>query len=105
VEWLSALCGLVRGELTKLMRGSLVALITIDVHNRDIIDYLVKPPLPPSLPCSIGSQPPIYLNTQRRVQTQRHTRKHARACTRMHVLHWEQWRGVVADIMATINQL
>ena len=47
VEWLSALCGLVRGELTKLMRGSLVALITIDVHNRDIIDYLVRPAAPP----------------------------------------------------------
>jgi dynein heavy chain len=45
VEWLSALCGLVRGELTKLMRGSLVALITIDVHNRDIIDYLVSAPI------------------------------------------------------------
>ena len=44
MEWLSALCGLVRGELTKLMRGSLVALITIDVHNRDIIDYLVRAP-------------------------------------------------------------
>ena len=47
MEWLSALCGLVRGELTKLMRGSLVALITIDVHNRDIIDYLVRPAAPP----------------------------------------------------------
>ena len=42
VTWLSALCALVRGDLTKLMRGSLVALITIDVHNRDIIEYLIN---------------------------------------------------------------
>ena len=37
VQDLSNLCMLVRGDLTKLMRGSLVALITIDVHNRDAI--------------------------------------------------------------------
>ena len=42
VEDLSNLCMLVRGELTKLMRGSLVALITIDVHNRDIVEYLIN---------------------------------------------------------------
>lgn len=33
---------LVRGELTKLQRGAMVALITIDVHNRDIIEYLIE---------------------------------------------------------------
>jgi dynein heavy chain len=42
VEYLGGLISLVRGELTKLQRGSLVALITIDVHNRDIIEYLVN---------------------------------------------------------------
>ena len=42
VVYLGGLIGLVRGELTKLQRGSLVALITIDVHNRDIIEYLVN---------------------------------------------------------------
>jgi dynein heavy chain len=42
VDDLSNLCMLVRGELTKLMRGSLVALITIDVHNRDIVEYLIN---------------------------------------------------------------
>jgi len=42
VVWLSELCRLVRGDLTKLQRGSLVALITIDVHNRDIIEYLIN---------------------------------------------------------------
>ena len=29
-------------DLSKLMRGSLVALITIDVHNRDIVEYLIN---------------------------------------------------------------
>ena len=42
VDDLSNLCMLVRGDLTKLMRGSLVALITIDVHNRDIVEYLIN---------------------------------------------------------------
>ena len=42
VVYLNGLITLVRGELTKLQRGSLVALITIDVHNRDIIEYLVN---------------------------------------------------------------
>ena len=42
VEYLGGLISHVRGELTKLMRGSLVALITIDVHNRDIIEYLIN---------------------------------------------------------------
>ena len=41
VEYLNAMVVLVRGELTKLQRGSLVALITIDVHNRDILEYLI----------------------------------------------------------------
>jgi dynein heavy chain len=41
VEDLMNLCVLVRGELTGLMRGALVALITIDVHNRDIVEYLI----------------------------------------------------------------
>ena len=42
VVYLGGLINLVRGELTKLQRGSLVALITIDVHNRDIIEYLIN---------------------------------------------------------------
>jgi len=33
---------LVRGELTKLARGVLCALITIDVHARDIVSELVS---------------------------------------------------------------
>jgi dynein heavy chain len=41
VEDLMNLCVLVRGELTGLMRGALVALIIIDVHNRDIVEYLI----------------------------------------------------------------
>ncbi|KAI9333548.1 dynein heavy chain and region D6 of dynein motor-domain-containing protein [Obelidium mucronatum] len=39
---LSALAGLVRGELTKIQRAVLGALITIDVHNRDIVQSLVQ---------------------------------------------------------------
>lgn len=42
VAYLGGLISLVRGELTKLQRGALVALITIDVHNRDIIEYLIN---------------------------------------------------------------
>eukprot|EP00960_Hanusia_phi_P070417 767305-Hanusia_phi.AAC.13 len=42
VRYLTGLINLVRGELSKLQRGSLVALITIDVHNRDIIEYLIR---------------------------------------------------------------
>ncbi|KAJ3125644.1 Dynein heavy chain 6, axonemal [Physocladia obscura] len=37
---LSALAGLVRGELTSIQRAVLGALITIDVHNRDIVQGL-----------------------------------------------------------------
>jgi len=36
------LAALVRGELSKLARGVLCALITIDVHARDIITEMVK---------------------------------------------------------------
>ncbi|ORY38879.1 hypothetical protein BCR33DRAFT_853838 [Rhizoclosmatium globosum] len=39
---LSQLAGLVRGELTKIQRAILGALITIDVHNRDIVQGLVQ---------------------------------------------------------------
>ena len=42
VEYLNGVISLVRGDLTKLMRGSLVALITIDVHNCDIIKYFIN---------------------------------------------------------------
>lgn len=38
---LSQLAGIVRGDLTKLQRGTLGALITIDVHNRDIISDMI----------------------------------------------------------------
>jgi len=41
VQDLNKLAGLVRGELTKLSRGVLCALITIDVHARDIISEMV----------------------------------------------------------------
>jgi dynein heavy chain len=41
-EYLVHMINLVRGELTKLQRGAMVALITIDVHNRDIIEYLIE---------------------------------------------------------------
>ncbi|KAJ3347122.1 Dynein heavy chain 6, axonemal [Entophlyctis luteolus] len=37
---LSALAGLVRGELTSIQRAVIGALITIDVHNRDIVQGL-----------------------------------------------------------------
>ncbi|KAJ3415371.1 Dynein heavy chain 6, axonemal, partial [Chytridiales sp. JEL 0842] len=39
---LSGLATLVRGDLTKLQRAILGALITIDVHNRDIVHGLVQ---------------------------------------------------------------
>ncbi|KAJ3032226.1 Dynein heavy chain 6, axonemal [Rhizophlyctis rosea] len=42
VMQLSGLAGLVRGELTKIQRGILGALITIDVHNRDILQGLIN---------------------------------------------------------------
>ncbi|KAI8619311.1 dynein heavy chain and region D6 of dynein motor-domain-containing protein [Chytriomyces sp. MP71] len=42
VNNLSAMAGLVRGELTKIQRAILGALITIDVHNRDIVHGLVQ---------------------------------------------------------------
>ncbi|KAI9363382.1 dynein heavy chain and region D6 of dynein motor-domain-containing protein [Zopfochytrium polystomum] len=38
---LSATATLVRGELTKIQRATLGALITIDVHNRDIVSGLI----------------------------------------------------------------
>lgn len=41
IDQLSELCDMVRSELTSLERKSLVALITIDVHNRDIVEALV----------------------------------------------------------------
>jgi dynein heavy chain len=42
VRQLSGLTRLVRGELSGLHRRSLAALITIDVHARDIVADLVK---------------------------------------------------------------
>ncbi|KAJ3267030.1 Dynein heavy chain 6, axonemal [Chytriomyces hyalinus] len=42
VNNLSALAGLVRGELTKIQRAIIGALITIDVHNRDIVHGLIQ---------------------------------------------------------------
>ncbi|KAJ3052746.1 Dynein heavy chain 6, axonemal [Rhizophlyctis rosea] len=41
VKQLFGLAGLVRGELTKIQRAVLGALITIDVHNRDILQGLI----------------------------------------------------------------
>ncbi|KAG1666392.1 hypothetical protein FOA52_006501 [Chlamydomonas sp. UWO 241] len=41
VDQLAQLTGLVRGRLSALERKSLVALITIDVHNRDIVEQLI----------------------------------------------------------------
>ncbi|KAK9815239.1 hypothetical protein WJX72_000483 [[Myrmecia] bisecta] len=41
VDQLTALCGLVRGGLSQLERKIMVALITVDVHNRDIVETLV----------------------------------------------------------------
>ncbi|KAG5457288.1 MAG: dynein heavy chain, N-terminal region 2-domain-containing protein, partial [Olpidium bornovanus] len=41
VQNLSGLAGLVRGELTKLQRNILGAVITIDVHNRDIVANMI----------------------------------------------------------------
>ncbi|KAG9342632.1 hypothetical protein JZ751_016069 [Albula glossodonta] len=42
VERLNALAGLVRGQLPSLHRNIITALITIDVHARDIVTDLVK---------------------------------------------------------------
>ncbi|KAK6960727.1 dynein heavy chain 6 axonemal, partial [Biomphalaria glabrata] len=39
---LNLLAGAVRGELPKLARATLCALITINVHARDIISEMVK---------------------------------------------------------------
>ena len=33
---------IIRGNLTKLQRLKLVALVTIEVHERDVIDKLIK---------------------------------------------------------------
>jgi dynein heavy chain len=40
ITQLEALTDMVRGELTDLKRRVVVALITVDVHARDIIDEL-----------------------------------------------------------------
>ncbi|KAJ3281611.1 Dynein heavy chain 6, axonemal [Borealophlyctis nickersoniae] len=42
VNALSAVAALVRGDLTKIQRGIIGALITIDVHNRDIVQGLIN---------------------------------------------------------------
>ncbi|KAI8818687.1 dynein heavy chain and region D6 of dynein motor-domain-containing protein [Fimicolochytrium jonesii] len=41
IKNLSGVAALVRGELTKIQRGILGALITMDVHNRDIVQGLI----------------------------------------------------------------
>jgi hypothetical protein len=42
VRQLSQLTALVRGKLTKLERGVIVALVTTDVHARDIVEQLYE---------------------------------------------------------------
>jgi dynein heavy chain len=42
ISQLAGLVGLVRGNLTKLDRQTLSALVTIDVHNRDVVGALVS---------------------------------------------------------------
>ena len=41
-DWLKKLTEVVRGNLSDLQRASVAALITQDVHSRDIIDELKK---------------------------------------------------------------
>ena len=41
-QQLNKLAEMVRGALTPLQRGTLGALITIDVHARDIVDALIQ---------------------------------------------------------------
>lgn len=42
VQRLNALAALVRGNLPKIHRNIITALITVDVHARDIVTELVK---------------------------------------------------------------
>ncbi|OQR95763.1 dynein heavy chain, partial [Thraustotheca clavata] len=42
ISYLNKLADMVRGQLTSIERKKLVALITIEIHSRDVIDRLVK---------------------------------------------------------------
>ena len=42
IQQISAMVNLVRGDLNKLQRNAMGALITIDVHAREVVDTLVK---------------------------------------------------------------
>lgn len=42
VSYLNRLADMVRGQLTKIERSKLVALITMEIHNRDVQDRMIK---------------------------------------------------------------
>ncbi|XP_071825285.1 dynein axonemal heavy chain 6-like isoform X2 [Apostichopus japonicus] len=61
---LNQLAALVRGELPKLVRNILGALITIDVHARDIITSMVKNKVDSTLNFEWGKQLRYYWDTE-----------------------------------------
>ena len=42
VSYLNKLTGIIRGQLTKVVRNKVVALITMEIHNRDVMEKMVK---------------------------------------------------------------
>jgi len=42
VSYLNKLTAIIRGQLSKVERNKVVALITMEIHNRDVIERMVK---------------------------------------------------------------
>ena len=42
VSYLNKLTGIIRGPLTKIERNKVVSLITMEIHNRDVLERMVK---------------------------------------------------------------
>ena len=87
----------VRGDIPKLLQGTLGGLVVMDVHNRDITEWLSKTSINTVSEFDWQAQLQILLGQQRRVLANGKTRdhplphdqRHDLVCLRIHGQLWE----------------